>query len=298
MGRRVEKIVSHQPVLLKEVIACLEVRPGKKYLDATVGFAGHSLGIVEKGGRVLGLDRDPITIAKLKRQILRRELKTDKLKIVCGNFADLGRIAKKQGFSEVNGVLFDLGLSSWQLEKSGRGFSFKRDEPLDMRVNRRRQRLTAAEVVNRTKVERLREIFEKYGEEKRAQEIAKAIVRQRPFKTSGELVEAIKKTCPASAQRGRLKKTLARIFQALRIVVNDELSNLEQGLKQATELLKPQGRLVVISYHSLEDRLVKFKIPKSKYKIITPKPWRPSSEEIKRNPRARSAKLRVAEKRD
>lgn len=282
----------HIPVLLNEVVEYLNPKPGENFIDCTIGEAGHALAILERAkptGKLLGIDADLKAIKRIESQ--------EKLILIQGNFKDLKKIVEREVFQPVSGILFDLGLSSWQIEESGRGFSFKKDEPLKMTFND--QGLTAEEVVNKWPEEALREIFIKYGEEKYSKRIAKQIIEKRkekPIKTTLQLKEIVEKATPFSeARRGGIGRVLARIFQALRIVVNDELENLKQGLEQALEILKPKGRLVVISFHSLEDRIVKnfFRENKS-LKILTKKPITASEEEIKKNPRSRSAKLRAA----
>jgi len=268
----------HKPVLLKEVIKVLNIRKGKKYIDATFGGGGHTKEILERGGVVLGIDWDPETIEK---QITKnKELILEK-----GNFKNLRQIAKRRGFEKVAGILFDLRLSSWQIEKSGRGFSYLRDEPLDMRMDPN-QKLTAVDIINTSSKEELDEIFTRFGEEINSGAIANAIVSARPIKTTRELAELI----------GKDVGKLARTFQALRIIVNDELDNLKTALLQAIELLEKEGRLVIISFHSLEDRIVKFALKDSNLKIVTKRPIRSSREEIKANVRARSARMRAAER--
>ena len=217
--------------------------------------------------------------------------------LVNENFKNLKQITEEHGVYPVHGILFDLGLSSWQIEESGRGFSFKKDEPLKMAFGD--QSLTAEEIINKWPEEALSEIFSKYGEERYSKKIAKKIIEERkirPITTTFHLLEIIKKATPYSkTKRGQINRVTARIFQSLRIVVNDELENLKQGLEQALEILKPGGRLVVISFHSLEDRIVKnfFRENKS-LEILTKKPITAAEKEIKNNPRSRSAKLRAA----
>lgn len=297
-------LMGHKPILLKEAIEGLKIREGKKYIDATVGGGGHAWKIIKRGGVILGIDRDPIVISNLKAQSSKLQLKTQNLKLTCGNFGRLEEIAKKNSFSKVSGVLFDLGLSSWQIEKSGRGFSYLRDEPLDMRLSPQEQTITAADILNQAMKEELYEIFSKYAEEERALPIVSALVRARPIETTDQLSSVIERV-------GGNIRTKARIFQALRIAVNNELENLKMALPQAVNLLEPGGRLAVISFHSLEDRIVKLTIrnypptPRLRrtgeiaiLRNLTKKPIRPKLEEIKENPRARSAKLRIAEKRE
>lgn len=301
----------HKPVLLDEVIEYLNPKPGENFIDCTIGEAGHALAIFERikpTGKLLGIDTDSEAIKRIKTQ--------DRLILIHGNFKDLKKIVEEEVFQPISGILFDIGLSSWQIEKSGRGFSFKKDEPLKMTFNN--QNLTAEEIINKWPEEALREVFTKYGEEKYSRRIAKQIIEERKgrdIKTTFQLKKTIERAIPFSGarpaywsasqrgergKRGRIDRVLARIFQALRIVVNDELENLKQGVEQALEILKPRGRLVVISFHSLEDRIVKnFFKEKGKdelLKILTKKPVTASQEELKSNPRSRSAKLRAAEK--
>lgn len=285
----------HKPVLLNEVIKYLEPKPNENFVDCTVGEAGHSLVILEKikpGGKILGIDAD---INSLQRIELR-----ERLILVQGNFKNLKEIAQKNNFGQVNGILFDLGLSSWQIEESGRGFSFQQDEPLDMTFDH--GKLNAAQIINSWSEESLKGIFEKYGEEKYSKRIAAEIVKARKkasINTTPELRAIIERTVPRGrVRRGQINRVLARIFQSLRIVVNDELENLKQGLEQALKILEPGGRLAAISFHSLEDRIVKnfFRDQKicGSLKILTKKPIVASDEEIRENPRSRSAKLRAA----
>ncbi|MBL7159776.1 16S rRNA (cytosine(1402)-N(4))-methyltransferase RsmH [Candidatus Microgenomates bacterium] len=278
----------HKPVLLKEVIEALNIRKGKKYIDATFGGGGHTKEILKRGGLVLGIDQDSETISKLKtkNEKVKTYIKNKKLILKKGNFRNLKKIAEENSFDKVAGILFDLGLSSWQIEKSGKGFSYLRDEPLDMRIDSS-QKITAAEIINHSTREELYEIFTKFGEEINSRAIVNAIFRAHPIKTTRELVEVI---------GGKNTNQLARVFQALRIIVNDELDNLKITLSQAIDLLEKNGRLVIISFHSLEDRIVKFSLRTKNLKIITKKLIRPSREEIIKNTRARSARMRVAER--
>lgn len=286
----------HQPVLLNEVIKYLHPQPGENFIDCTIGMGGHSLAILEKiqpDGKVLGIDID---LASLKRIRPKQGLIP-----VHGNFKDLKKIVKENRFESINGILFDLGLSSWQIEESGKGFTFKKDEPLIMILNDK-QEVTAQEIINTWPEESLIEIFKKYGEEKHGRRIVKEIVAQRKLtliKTTFQLKEIIRKAVPVSnTRRGRIDRVCARIFQALRIVINDELENLRQGLKQAMEIIVPEGKIVVISFHSLEDRIVKNffrdKERKNQLKILTKKPIIADEIEISMNFHARSAKLRAA----
>lgn len=281
----------HIPVLLQPVIEGLRVMPGKKFIDATFGLGGHSKEIARLGGIVLGIERDPETIAKLR--VKSYELRVGNITIRQGNFRNIRMIAQEEGFTRVDGILFDLGYSSWQLDKSGRGFSFSKDEKLDMRYDPEKQELTAALLVNKTSRDELVDIISKYGEEELSGTIVDNIIRFRPFRTTGELVLAIETTL-----RGPDKvRHLARVFQALRIAVNDEMGSLKEALPQAVSLLVPGGRIGVISFHSLEDRIVKQFLKEQKtLKVITKKPIIASEEEIRTNTRSRSAKLRIGEK--
>ncbi len=283
--------MSHIPVLLKEVLDSLNPKPGQNFIDCTIGFAGHAIPILEKVapmGKVLGIELDKEVFKKLKFQ--------DNIILVRGNYADLKQIVKENNFYPINGILFDLGMSSWQIEKKGRGFSFQKDEPLDMRVDN--GQLTAEGIINQWPEKELIRVFQEYGEERYAGRIAKIIcqIRQtRPIKTTKQLVDLIIKIVP----RTRIHPA-TRIFQALRITVNDELNNLKKSLPQALEILEKNGRLAIISFHSLEDRIIKnfFKqeAKEVNLKILTKKPVRPTDNEVNLNPRSRSAKLRVAVK--
>lgn len=296
----------HAPVMLNEALEYLNVRAGGKYIDATIGGGGHSAAILKKGGCVLGIDVDPEAI-----DFCHKQLKNPKgLRLIQGNFKDIDGIAKKNNFGKVSGILFDLGMSSWQIEKSGRGFSFSKDESLDMRMNPRLA-VTAADLVNGLSKKELYDLFTKFGEEKFSRPIADFIVRirrVRPITKTRELAKLVEKVYKnkfgqIQGHAGRFESKIhpaTRVFQALRIVVNDELENLRVALPKAIDLLELDGRLVVISFHSLEDRIVKQQFSRStgggKVKSLTKKPVRPSPKEIQQNPRARSAKLRAIEK--
>ena len=298
----------HIPVLLSEVTKGLAISEGKKYVEATVGGGGHTEEILREGGIVLGIDCDPEAIEHVGRKV------KNNLTLVRENFAHLKEIGKRTGFEKVAGILFDLGVSSHQLETDYRGFSFNTNAPLDMRMDPTLS-VTAADLVNGLNEGELDELFKKYSEEYHSRAIARAIVRARaiaPIATCNQLAEVVIK----ARRQSRFERTPAcrrlkhqrlagrhpamRVFQALRIAVNDELNNLRQALPQAVELLEKGGRLVVLSFHSLEDRIVKnfFKEKEKKgiLQVLTKKPIRPSREEIKANPRSRSAKLRIAEK--
>ena len=315
----------HIPVLLKESIEILDPKKGKFFIDGTIGGGGHSVEILKKigvSGKLLGIDWDKDAIERLNPPAGGGKFKNYKNAILInGNYADLTEILEKLNFSKADGLIIDLGFSSDQLEKSGRapnqsklgtgrGFSFMRNEILDMRYNPTGEDLTAAEVVNSFSEKELADIFWKYGEEKYSRQIAKKIIEERKKKrilTAFELVEIIKKAVPknyeprsrTSSLRGRQGRIhpATKVFQALRIYVNYELDNLEKLLKNLTAILNSDGRVVIISFHSLEDRLVKnyFRqiVKEGKAEFLARKPIRPSIEEIKNNPRSRSAKLRA-----
>lgn len=293
--------IDHQPVLLQEVLKYLKIQRGQNYIDATVGLGGHAREILRQGGNLLGIDRDLDSI-----EILRKKWALEKIKsginagnwtLEKGNFKDLEAIAKKHNFTKVAGILFDFGLSSWQIDKSRRGFSYQHDEPLDMRFDKKDQ-IVAADILNSLPRENLYEIFTKFAEEQFAGRIADAIVRARPLKRTGELRMIIEKAVPGKTQQKI--KSVARIFQAVRIKVNNEIESIKLALPQSLDLLDCQGRLLVISFHSLEDRIIKQFFQEAqregKARIIIKKPIEASLEEMKINKRAKAAKLRVLEK--
>lgn len=295
--------MAHIPVLADEVIQYLDPKPNENFIDATIDGGGHTIAILEKNkpeGKVLGIDLDEKLLENLKLRIQNLNL-GNRLILVNDNFANLKKITEKYNFKNIAGILFDLGMSSWHLEESTRGFSFRRNETLDMRFNSS-QKLTAKEIINNWQENEIEKILREYGEEKYSKNIARAIIQGRqkkPILTTFDLVDIIKKTVPRNYERGRIHPA-TRTFQALRIVINQELENLKIVLPQALEVLKEGGIIVVISFHSLEDRIVKKffqeKAKESRLKILTKKPTRTSEEEIKINPRARSAKLRAAVK--
>ena len=268
----------HTPVLVREVVEGLQIRKGGRYIDATFGMGGHSDAIRQKGGIVLGIDVDPDTQA------------------VHGNFRNIENIARQNSFDEVDGVLFDLGVSSFQLDTPERGFSYRfSNAPLDMRMDKTNGR-TAADIVNTCSEGDLYEIIARYGEEQLAGTIADALIRARhmkPIVTTGDVVDVISSLI---RDKNQLPTTLSRVFQALRIAVNDELTALKEGLQGGEELLQPGGRLAVISFHSLEDRIVKRYMQRASLRVVTKHPIIASHDELAGNPRARSAKLRIAEK--
>ena len=290
-------MVFHQPVLLNEAIKLLNIKKERKYIDATVGGGGHAEAVLKTGGRVLGIDWDPEAV-RYAKEYLKKACPDTSWKITRGNFANLEEIAKKEGFGKVFGILFDLGVSSYQLKTSERGFSFQKDASLDMRMDPRLA-ITAADLLKVLSKKQLNVLFTRFAQEKRARAIADAIVRARrikPIETTKELVDLVTSVY-GGKRKIRAIHPATKVFLALRIVVNSELENLKVVLSQALDLLKPNGRLVVISFHESEDRIVKrFLKNEKKIQILTKKPITPSEEEIRINPRSRSAKLRAGEK--
>jgi 16S rRNA (cytosine1402-N4)-methyltransferase len=294
---------AHIPVLLKEVIENLNPSQGSRLIDATIDGGGHALAILAKimpGGKLLGIEWDGDLLKKLEEKINNSVFK-DNVILVNDSYVNLKSIAEDKDFLGIDGVLFDFGMSSWHLEDAGRGFSFTKDEPLDMRYAEKGE-LNAQEIINRWHYDDLVEIFKNYGEERFASKIAGLIVEARKkqkIETTLQLAKIIENAVPFWYRRGRLHFA-TKTFQALRIAVNRELENIEKGIDQSGRVLKTGGRLAIISFHSLEDRIVKnFLRSESKagrLKIITKKPIRPGPSEIRENPRSRSAKLRIAEK--
>jgi 16S rRNA (cytosine1402-N4)-methyltransferase len=311
MTKPVSSAAGHDPVLLEEVLVALAVRPGGVYLDATFGVGGYSKAILAAGaGRVLAIDRDPAAVER--GRAIARDLPN--LTMIQGRFADAAALLGDHGVMRLDGAVFDLGVCSTQLEDAARGFSFTRDGPLDMRMSG--EGLTAADVVNRTDEAGLATILYRYGEERASRRIARAIVERReqaPLRTTGELASLIGGVL---GRRGDRIDPATRSFQALRIYVNDELVELERGLAALPDLLAPGGRLVVVSFHSLEDRLVKRFLAEHGDRQARPSRHlpdlpaaqpaifrrlhggaiRPRPAEIAANPRARSARLRAAER--
>jgi len=303
---------AHEPVLLDETLALLDPQPGDRIIDGTVGSGGHAAAILERcapNGRLLGLDADP---AALRVTSERLRPYGDRVTLVHANYEQLNEIAPAQGFAPADGILLDLGLSSRQLADPTRGFSFQVEGPLDMRFDPRRER-TAADLVNESSPAELTRIIAGYGEERQARRIAAAIEAHRPLRTTSELAQVVADA--VGGRRGRRLHPATRTFQALRIAVNDELGCLGRGLEAAIPLLAPEGRLVVIAFHSLEDRLVKrifqresrdcLCLPdapictcghRARLALLTRKPVRPTAAEMARNPRSRSARLRAAGK--
>ena len=310
-----EEVLTHKPVLLEECIQALNIRPDGIYLDGTLGRGGHSREIARRltTGRLICVDRDQAALDAAQERLGEW---MDKVTLVHSNFDQLDAILDGLHLAGVDGMLFDLGVSSPQLDDGERGFSYRTDAPLDMRMDRS-EGLTAAQVVNTWPQEELRRILSQYGEERYAPTIAAAIVRrrqERPIETTLELVDVIKSGMPARALKEK-QHPAKRSFQAIRIAVNDELSSVDRMIQAAVPRLNQGGRLVVITFHSLEDRIVKTglaafakgctcppdfpvcvcgKTPD--VKLISRKPILPTAEEIAENPRARSAKLRAAEK--
>jgi 16S rRNA (cytosine1402-N4)-methyltransferase len=303
----------HTPVLLEESLLFLRPTTGGTYIDATVGGGGHAAAVLDKslpGGRCIGIDADTEAIAEATTRLASYG---NRFIPVLANFGTLDSVLARLSVSDVDGILFDLGVSSHQLDEPSRGFSFRADEPLDMRMDRT-QTLHAAEVVNTYTAQELTEVIRRFGEERYAKRIAASIVRsrsKRPLETTGDLASAITQTLGRAAGI----KSLARVFQAIRIEVNRELEQLTNGLEHAIRLTRSGGRIVVISYHSLEDRIVKnvFReasrttrpsgtsllpdVPiRPRVRVLTRKPVVASPSEVRANARARSAKLRAAEK--
>ena len=287
----------HQPVMVTEVLEALAVKPEGIYLDGTVGGGGHARAIASRlrTGMLIGLDCDPnaLEVARVQLQEF-----ADRVTLVHANFARLDRVLDELNIRSVDGILLDLGVSLTQLDTAERGLSFRLEGPLDMRLDPT-QELTAADLVNSLAEHELIKIFRDYGEERWAARIAKNIVRERrahPIGTTSELVKVIERSIPAAVRYKSRIHPATRVFQALRIAVNNELENLQQALSVGFERLAPGGRLVVISFHSLEDRIVKRFFREQLKAGRAAQIWgplRPSSEECARNPRARSAKLRA-----
>lgn len=305
----------HYSVMLNECIDSLNIKPDGIYVDATLGMGGHSYEIAQrlKTGRLISIDRD---IKAMERAVMRLEPLMDRITLVHGNFRDMGDILNDLGIDKVDGMLFDLGVSSPQLDESERGFSYMTDAPLDMRMDQG-DKVTAADIVNNWPYESLKRILYDFGEERYAPRIAEAIVRNREnrrIETTLQLVDIIKSAMPGAALR-EAQHPAKRTFQAIRIAVNEELEAVSEVLGTAADRLEHGGRLAVISFHSLEDRIVKNAIAsrengctcprdfpvcvcgfKQTLRNITKKPLLPSQAELEENPRSRSAKLRIAER--
>ena len=307
----------HAPVLCHAVVEGLVTDPDGVYVDATLGGGGHSAALLDalsEKGRVIGIDRDADGLAEAEKR-LTREIERGRFQTLRGNFADVRQLLARTDVGPVDGLLLDLGVSSHQLDEAERGFSFSSEGALDMRMDQRGG-LTARDVVNESDERELRQLFFEYGEEPKARRIAQAIVQARPVETTRALAEAVRRVVPSR----QANKTLARIFQAIRIAVNGEMDALEAALEAGRDVLqvgdpeagRPGGRMAVIAYHSLEDRRAKrfFRYGNldgepvrdlygrllTPWREVTRKPIQPSDEEIAANPRARSARLRIAER--
>ncbi len=291
----------HEPVLLKEVIAGLDLRLGGTAVDCTAGSGGHTRALLEglgPAGRVIAMDRDPEAVEELKKSLGGFG---DRLKCVCENFRHVSSVVREAGMVSVEGVLMDLGLSTGQLDQADRGFSFQREGKLDMRMDRREKK-TLRTLLERTPEAEIIDILKRLGEERYAKRIARAIhssMRKGTLKSTSDLAQAISSSVPSSYRHGRIHPA-TRTFQAFRIAVNDELACLEEGLPGALEVLAPGGRLAVIAFHSLEDRIVKQAFRgferDGRGSRITKKPLRPGAHEVRFNPRSRSARLRIFER--
>jgi 16S rRNA (cytosine1402-N4)-methyltransferase len=304
--------VRHEPVMLPEVLAALAVRPGGRYVDCTVGGAGHSEAILDAaspGGALIGIDADPEALEMAQRRLARFG---GSAAVVRGNFSEIDMMCRERGFVPVNGILFDLGLSSYQLASNQRGFSFRIDSPLDMRFGPD-QETSASYWANEAREEELADVIWRFGEERQSRRIARAIVNGRPIETTTQLAKAVEQA--VGRKPGSQTHPATKTFQALRIAVNQELASLAEALPRAHGLLGFGSRLVVISYHSLEDRIVKQFFAresrdcicppeqpvctcghKATLKAVTRGALTPSQEEVATNPRSRSAKLRAAER--
>lgn len=288
----------HKPVLLNEVIEHLQINKDCKYIDATLGDAGHTLAILERGGHVLGIEVNATALERAANRIKTAGLDHNFIGVL-GNFKDIEKLARDHGFDKVSGILFDLGYSSFELDDGGFGLSFLRDEPLDMRLDKTLG-VTAADLVNSLNENALTYIIRTYSDEKLASKFAKAIVKYRSLKkiqTTAELAKVLADEASPGYEHGRIHPA-TRTFQALRIAVNDELTNLEVSLPRAARLLLPGGKLIVISFHSLEDRTTKTfgRDGQPALMLITKKPISPLEGEIQDNVRSRSAKMRVFER--
>ncbi len=285
----------HKPVLLKETIETLKVEQGKKYIDATLGDAGHTLEILKMGGEVLGIEINENALERAKERI-KKEGFENKFTGVLGNFKNIEEISRNNGFGNVDGIVYDLGYSSTELEEMGLGLSFQLDEPLDMRLDKNLG-VTAADLVNSLSEKEFASLIYKYSDERMSRKIAEAIVEARKLKkiqTTGDLVEIINSVSSPGYERGRINPA-TRTFQALRIVVNDEIENLEKSLPQAARLLLPGSVIVLITFHSLEDKVAKDFSRRARPSVseLYKKPLTPAEEEVRTNVRSRSAKLRA-----
>jgi len=307
----------HVSAMMHEVMECLACRAGGTYVDCTLGGSGHAKAICEKigsDGRLIGIDQDRDAIANARKTLAPC---VANINLFHGNFTGLPEYLAQLGITAVDGILLDLGLSQHQLEASGRGFSFQKDEPLDMRMDERGDK-RAEDLVNRLSEAELTHIFQRFGEERWSKRIARAIVATRdrdPIRTTGRLVELVRQAVPARAAAAQKIHPATRIFMALRIAVNEELACLDRFLDASVDVLRPNGRMCILSFHSLEDRMVKQRFrqlanpctcppdlprcvcgARPKVRLVTKKVVRPSQEEISRNPMARSTRLRCVER--
>lgn len=286
---------------MHEILAFLNPQPGQIFLDATVNGGGHAREIarlVGPKGRVIGMDRDCDIIRESGSK--NKELGITNISLVCESYTRMREVVQRHGLTKVNGILFDLGFSSYHIDRAKRGFSFLKDEVLDMRYHPEPGRATAADIIKRYSEKELADMFMRYGEDRFARRIARAIVAERRTKkiiTSGHLADVVRRSYPRPARYGAVHPA-TRAFQALRIAVNDELASVEQALPAAVSLLAAGGRLAIISFHSLEDRMAKQYMRQAAQaadiRVLTEKPIRPSAEEIHHNSRSRSARLRAA----
>ncbi len=288
----------HEPVLLDEVLSFLAPERGGIFMDATLGLGGHSLALLEaypQIDRLIAIDWDEEALELAKKRLGAFE---HKVSFYHSNFKNIDLVLSEEGIDKIHGIIMDLGLSSYQLDQSGRGFSFMRDEPLDMRMDRN-STILASDMINQLPEERLAQLIQIYGEEPWAKKIASAIVKrreERPIFSTLELAQIVKDAIPRRFHPRKIHPA-TKTFQAIRIAINREFENLTEALDVAVDCLRPQGRLCVITFHSLEDRIVKrFFRGHKELEMITKKPVRPSKGEIGRNPRSRSAKLRVAQR--
>lgn len=288
----------HRPVLLEETVSMLQVKAGGTYMDGTLGLGGHTGEILERSspnGRVIGFEWDETAIEKSKAQLAKYH---KRLTVIRRNFAEINEGLSEAGLLQVDGIVIDIGVSSLQLDSRQRGFSFKRDEQLDMRMDQRREK-TAQTILETASERELADIFYYYGEEIQSRRIARHLVQERDRKkieTTGQLADLVSRSIPRKYHPPKIH-VATKVFQALRIAVNDELSNLALFLDRVADCLTVGGRLCIISFHSLEDRIVKKKTTQNnRLSVVTKKPIVPSTSEIKENPRSRSARLRVSER--
>ncbi|MDD5621363.1 MAG: 16S rRNA (cytosine(1402)-N(4))-methyltransferase RsmH [Candidatus Pacebacteria bacterium] len=292
----------HTPVLQKEILEGLSPKPNENFIDATFGFGGHATDILKRirpNGKLIGIEIDPAEIKTFKEDNSFNQETLDRLILVNDSYVNLSKIAKENDL-RINGILFDLGLSSWHFEKSNRGFSFRKDEALDMRFNPEKNQLTAFEIVNYYKEDQIEKILKEFAQEDLSKIIARNIIKARdvrPIRTTSDLLAIIMNNLPKWYKRRKIHPA-TKTFQALRMAVNDELETIRKGIEEGVGTLEKNGRIAVISFHSLEDKIIKemFKDKESegKLKIITKKPITAKFNEVKANPRSRSAKLRIA----